>query len=414
MGQGGVGGEVDAEVDHLFVQALLQQFFLCLLPEAADLHKLIAVQAAGDLHRLLQTGTVLRFHRRLELPEAAFAAHGKCLRDGGSGCGSILRDGLAGHLLQHRDGFQHILLGRGGKITDKFLAVARQIAGFTAGLHVSGTLQQIFRIGVQINITGLDQLLRYMIGAQVVCGKFLYTVTGYPLVAVEVLRDVQGKFQGTAVFILQSGGKLVQPVRFALTLLSQNIAEIIPIPNQIGNAGILLRKVSGLGENTPGFQQSAVLQRLDQQLVQCQHDLVRVLRHFAVISRQTEPHALGDRGGGQLQLDAPIAVLRQKRVLFGVSWFCCPFRIFHIIASDEQSGVLILKLLPDVIKIHIGQDVLRQAGGSFLAVLAQILIAPSRMERAVGQAQNTLDGVSRLFGWIPHRDGGEGVALPDA
>ena len=25
-------------------------------------------------------------------------------------------------------------------------------------------------------LTGLDQLLRYMIGAQVVCGKFLYTV----------------------------------------------------------------------------------------------------------------------------------------------------------------------------------------------------------------------------------------------
>ena len=57
---------------------MLQQFFLCLLPEAADLYELIAVQAAGDLHRLLQTGTVLRFHRRLELPEAAFAAPGKC------------------------------------------------------------------------------------------------------------------------------------------------------------------------------------------------------------------------------------------------------------------------------------------------------------------------------------------------
>lgn len=90
----------------------------------------------------------------------------------------------------------------------------------------------------------------------------------------EILRDIQGEFQGAAVFAFQSGGELFHPMVLTLALFLQSDAQMISVPDQVRDAVILPHKVPGFKQNAPGFQQRAVLQRFGVQCIQCQYDLI--------------------------------------------------------------------------------------------------------------------------------------------
>lgn len=76
--------------------------------------------------------------------------------------------------------------------------------------------------------------------------------------------------------------------------------------------------------------------------------------------------------------------------------------------------MIVFKLLPDMVEVHIRQDFLRQLGRLTQAEPAQFLVTAGRMDLAPGQILNAVDGLSRGFRRVPHRVGGKDIALTDA
>ncbi|WP_243413894.1 hypothetical protein [Oscillibacter sp. CU971] len=145
------------------------------------------------------------------------------------------------------------------------MVVTDGIGAFIGGQHIFGALQQVLSVARQIDGTRLDQVFGDAAGAQVILGERLQLVAGYPLIAVQVLGNIQREAELAAVLILQSGGEPLYPVLRALSPLIQNEPKVIPIKDKVLNALVLLCDISRLREDAFSLQQGAFVQALDPQ-----------------------------------------------------------------------------------------------------------------------------------------------------
>ncbi len=81
----------------------------------------------------------------------------------------------------------------------------------------------------------------------------------------QILRNVQGKFQRVTALIFQSGGELLQPVGLSLALLIQDAPQLTGVPDQLRDAVVLLHKADRFRQEASGVQQGTFLQTEDAQ-----------------------------------------------------------------------------------------------------------------------------------------------------
>ena len=175
----------------------------------------------------------------------------------------------------------------------------------------------------------------------------------HPVVAVEVLTDVQRQSQVMAALQRQRGGVPFLKGGRTLAFLLQHESQLDTIVDQIRDViAVLGHQIACFRQDALGVHQGALVPAPDPQLPQGQRLLCGALIAVLIQPRQPQPHPLRHSGGGQLQLDAPRVVSGQGQAR-PVNRLGVHFRVLHIAVTDEQAGVPVL-ILPSH-RLHIGE-----------------------------------------------------------
>ena len=93
-------------------------------------------------------------------------------------------------------------------------------------------------------------------------GEVLQPVSGYPLVAVQILGYVQRERQGMTAFVFQRGSEPLHPMGFTLSPFVQNDVQVIAVPDKGLDAVVWIYDSFHFRKQTSGFQQGAFIQVL--------------------------------------------------------------------------------------------------------------------------------------------------------
>ena len=270
-------------------------------------------------------------------------------------------------------------------------------------------------IARQVDAAGADLILCHTEVQQFLPAGFLQAGALHPVVAVEVLADVQRQFQALASLQGQRGGVPLHEAWGALILLSQHIAQFGTVTDQVRNViAILDHQVPRFGQDAHSIYQGALVPAADTQLPQGQCLLCGTLVAVFIQPRKAKPHTLRHSGGGQLYLDAPPVVSGQGRPGL-VDRLGGRIRVLNVTAPDEQAGMFLLVLPPHRFQVREGQGVHWHPGVVEQVPPAQCLIAARVQEHPVFvQGLELVDGLGCVLGRVGLGCGGQDDALPDA
>ena len=142
------------------------------------------------------------------------------------------------------------------------------------------------------------------------------------MVAVEVLRQIQGVIQAVAVLQLHDCLPLIQPSGLSLSLLTPDVTKVDGMADKFRRGAVLGEDVLQLREAAVHIHSNALGHGFDLQCVQRQEKFVRVCGvHVFAGVREAHPHAVHVGSAGQLDPDRKIAfvgihrrVTVQKRI----------------------------------------------------------------------------------------------------